>query len=76
MKITFEEALAVCIQHYVDRGNSEELARIIVNRGEKLVFDLYYAIQEEKKLPQNVATVVSLSDLVRGRTAETDAADG
>ena len=76
MKITFEEALAVCVQYYVDRGNSEELARIIVNRGEEMVYWLYEEIQKEKELPQNVATVVSLSDLVHGRTAETDAADG
>ena len=76
MKITFEEALAVCIQYYVDRGYSVEHATAYVNRGEKEVFWLHEQIQKEKKLPQNVATVVSLSDLVRGRTAETDAADG
>ena len=76
MKPTYEEALAVCIQYYVDRGNSEELARVIVERGEEMVFWLYEQIQKEKELPQNVATIVSLSDFVRRMTAETDAADG
>ena len=76
MKITFEEALAVCIQYYVDRGYSAEHATAYVNRGEKEVFWLYEQIQKEKEMPQNVATVVSLSDFVRGRTAEPDAADG
>ena len=76
MKPTYEEALAVCIQYYVDRGNSEELARVIVERGEEMVFWLYEEIQKEKELPQNVATIVSLSDFVRRMTAETDVADG
>ena len=53
MKPTYEEALAVCIQYYVDRGNSVELATIIVSRGEKEVFDLYFAIQEEKEYLKN-----------------------
>ena len=51
--ITFEEALAVCVQYYVDRGNSEELATTIVNRGEREVLALYHAIQEEKEYLKN-----------------------
>ncbi|MCF2662700.1 hypothetical protein [Pseudoflavonifractor phocaeensis] len=76
MKPTFEEALAVCVQYYVDRGNPVELAKTIVSRGETAVFDLYYAIQEEKKLPQSVATVVSLTQPDSGNSAEIFAADG
>ena len=76
MKPKFEEALEACVQEYVARGNTEEQAKIIVNRGEEMVFWLYEEIQKEKELPQNVATIVSLSDFVRGRTAEPDAADG
>ena len=75
MKPTFEEALAVCVQYYVDRGNPVELAKTIVNRGEKEVFALYHIIQEEKKLPQT-ATIVSLTQPDSGNSAEILAADG
>lgn len=76
MKITFEEALAVCIQYYVDRGYSVEHATAYVNRGEKEVFWLHEQIQKEKKLPQSVATVVSLTQPDSGNSAEILAADG
>ena len=76
MKITFEEALAVCIQYYVDRGYTVEHATTYVNRGEKEVFALYHIIQEEKKLPQNTATIVSLTQPDSGNSAEILAADG
>lgn len=75
MNITYEEALAVCVQYYVDRGNTEEQARVIVSRGEAAVFWLYEEIQKEKELPQNVTTIVSLTQFVRGESAKTEAAD-
>ena len=59
IKITYEEALAECIKHYVDRGNSEELATLIVDRGEEFVIKLYYDIQEDKKKPK-LATDINL----------------
>ena len=59
IKITYEEALAECIKHYVDIGNSEELATRIVDRGEEFVIKLYYEIQEDKKKPR-VATEINL----------------
>ena len=59
IKITYEETLAECIKHYVDRGNSEELATRIVDRGEEFVIKLYYEIQEDKKKPR-VATEINL----------------
>lgn len=48
-KVSFEEALAECIQHYVDRGYSVEHSTEYVNRGEAEVFRVYDIIQEEKK---------------------------
>lgn len=51
MKATYKKAFDVCVQHYVDRGNTVEAATIIVDRGEAVVFSLYDFIQEEKKLP-------------------------
>ena len=59
-EVSYEEALAECIQYYVKRGYSEEHSRDYVSRGEEKVFHLYNIIQEEKKHPQVVATVVHL----------------
>ena len=59
-EVSYEEALAECIQYYVNRGYSEEHSRDYVSRGEEEVFWLYNIIQEEKKNPQVVATVVHL----------------
>ena len=67
IKITYEEALAECIKHYVDIGNSEELATRIVDRGEEFVIKLYYEIQEEKKMPQNLSNIVNFEELKGGR---------
>ena len=75
MNITFEEALAVCVQYYVNRGNSLDLATTIVNRGEKEVFALYHAIQEEKKQSTETAIIVSLIEPDVGIFAETLSAD-
>ena len=59
-EVSYEEALAECIQYYVKRGYSEEHSRDYVSRGAEKVFWLYNIIQEEKKNPQVVATVVHL----------------
>ena len=59
-EVSYEEALAECIQYYVKRGYSEEHSRDYVSRGEEKVFRLYNIIQEEKKNPQVLATVVHL----------------
>lgn len=75
MEITFEEALAVCVQYYVDRGNPAELATTIVNRGEKEVLALYHAIQEEKEMSAETAIIVSLTQTDDSIPAETLAAD-
>ena len=74
-EVTYEEAFAVCVQHYVDRGYSVEHATDYVKQATFGVFDLYYAIQEEKKLPQT-ATIVSLTQPDSGNSAEILAADG
>ena len=74
-EVSYEEALAECIQYYVNRGYSEEHSRDYVSRGEEKVFWLYNIIQEEEKLP-HTATVVSLIQPVRGETAGTETADG
>lgn len=66
MEPTFDEALDVCIQYYVDRGNTVELATLIVNRGEKEVLELYHLIQEEKNMPKNLSTIVDLKDITGG----------
>ena len=79
MEITFEEALAVCVQYYVDnvdRGNPVELATTIVNRGEKEVLALYHAIQEEKEMSAETAIIVSLTQPDDSIPAETLTADG
>ena len=76
MEVTFAEALAVCVQYYVDRGNPVELATTIVNRGEKEVLALYHAIQEEKEMCAETATIVSLAQTDDSISAETLAADG
>lgn len=76
MEVTFAEALAVCVQYYVDRGNPVELATTIVNGGEKEVLALYHAIQEEKEMCVETATIVSLSKTDDSISAETLAADG
>ena len=75
MNITFEEALAVCVQYYVNRGNPVELATTIVNRGEKEVFALYHAIQEEKETGAETAIIVSLTQTDDSIPAETLTAD-
>lgn len=77
MNITFEEALAVCVQYYVNRGNSLDLATTIVNRGEKEVFALYHAIQEEKEKETGAETaiIVSLTQTDDSIPAETLTAD-
>ena len=59
-EVTYEEAFAVCVQHYVDRGYSVEHATDYVKQATFGVFWLYNIIQEEKKNPQVVATVVHL----------------
>ena len=76
MNITFEDALAVCVQYYVDRGNPVELATTIVNRGEKEVLALYHAIQEEKEMSAETAIIASLIQPDDSISAETLAADG
>ena len=70
--ITFEEAVAVCVQHYVDRGYSVEHATAYVthSKSEKEIWNIYYIIQEEMKMPQNVATVISLIQPDGGMSAE------
>lgn len=56
MKPTYEEALAFCVQHYVDRGNTVEDATAYVTvRGKDDVFRVYETIQEEMKRPVSVA---------------------
>ena len=75
MNITFEEALAVCVQYYANRGNSLDLATTIVNRGEKEVFALYHAIQEEKETGAETAIIVSLTQTDDSIPAETLTAD-
>ena len=50
MKPTFNEALAVCIQHYVDRGYSEEHASDYVMHATFGIFWLYDMIQKETEL--------------------------
>lgn len=56
MKPTYEEALAFCVQHYVDRGYTVEHATAYVTaRGENDVFRVYETIQEEMKRPVSVA---------------------
>ena len=74
-EVTYEEAFAVCVQHYVDRGYSVEHATDYVKQATFGVFWLYNIIQEEEKLP-HTATVVSLIQPVRGETAGTETADG
>ena len=50
MKPTFNEALAVCIQHYIDRGYSEEHAADYVKHATFGIFWLYDMIQKETEL--------------------------
>ena len=75
MNITFEEALAVCVQYYVNRGNPVELATTIVNRGEKEVLALFHAIQGEKEMSAETAIIVSLTQTDDSIPAETLTAD-
>lgn len=67
MEPTFEEALAVCIKYYVDKGYTVEHSTNYVGRKEKDVMDLYHYIQEEKKMPQNLSTIVNFEELKGGR---------
>lgn len=50
MNKTYEEALATCIQYYVDRGYTVEHATAYVTTaGENDIFRIYEIIQEEMK---------------------------
>lgn len=40
MKPTYEEALAFCVQHYVDRGNTVEDATAYVTVRERTTFSV------------------------------------
>ena len=54
---------------------SLDLATTIVNRGEKEVFALYHAIQEEKETGAETAIIVSLTQTDDSIPAETLTAD-
>lgn len=60
MKVSFECALAECIQHYVDRGNTVEQATLYMSTSnEEEVFRIYEIIQKEKEIG-NTATIVNI----------------
>lgn len=60
MKVSFECALAECIQHYVDRGNNVEQATLYMSTSnEEEVFRIYEIIQKEKEIG-NTATIVNI----------------
>ena len=75
MNITYEEALAVCVQYYVDRGYSVEHATDYVKHTTQGIFWLYDIIQEEKRTG-NVATVLSLTQPDSRNPSEILVADG
>lgn len=57
MNISYEEAYEACIQHYVDRGNSRELAMTIVHSDPENVYALYHIIQEEEARSKHIKVV-------------------
>ncbi len=64
-KVTYEEALAVCVQYYVDKGYSVEHSTAYVSgEGEKDVFRVYELIQEEKNLPI-VSTPIDIATMFK-----------
>ena len=48
MEVTFEEARRYCVQHYVDRGYSEEHSINYVGFDHYQVFRVYKCIKEEE----------------------------
>lgn len=50
--VSYYDALACNLQHYVDRGHSLSHALLICLRDEAEVFRVYNVIQAEKSLPQ------------------------
>ena len=59
-EVSYEEALAAGIQYYVERGVPEDIVKGFITSGGDRIFWLYNFIQEEKKNPQNLATVIHL----------------
>jgi hypothetical protein len=70
MNITFDVAMAECIQHYVDRGYSREHATDYVSRTPQGIFWLYDIIQKEKELGDLATTVTLLNITKKGSDSD------
>ena len=70
MSVSLERALAECIQHYVDRGNSLEEATTYMTRSEEEVFRVYEIIQKEKEIGE-ITKPINLADFTK-RIREND----
>ena len=62
-----KKAYEVCLQHYIERGNTEELAHQIVDHlNEEDIFRTYEIIQQEKNVEESGADRVRRNDICDG----------